>query len=81
MADIFAIKNQIIKHEEEKYVIDLFRSIVQTDAEGNKNLSICFPSGAAEWLINKLRLYGFKAHNISVKDPTHKDAKACLVQW
>lgn len=81
MADLFALKNLIARHESEKPRIDILRSILHEDEKGKNSLSILFPSGATEVLINDLRSYGFKAHNIDVKDPKIKNAKACLIQW
>lgn len=81
MADLFGIKKMIQHYDEEKTKIELFKSILNEESKGKRSLSIMFPDGAPEHLINLLRHYGFKAHNIMVKDPVKKDAKTCLIQW
>jgi hypothetical protein len=77
MADLFGIKSVIKKHDAEKEKIDIFKTIIAASEIGKTNITICYPVGANPYLLNSLRSFGFKAHNIELKGKS----KSCLIQW
>lgn len=77
VADFFGLRRKIIKYEAEKTEIDLFKTILDAEKNGNKHISICGPNGASDYQLNLFRSYGLKAQNVLMRDGTY----VCVVQW
>lgn len=81
MADIFGLKNIIRKHEEEAKRIALLKTIITAHDNGKTSASICYPMGASPDILNFLRSFGFKVHNIQLKELGNPNAQTCMVRW